>query len=96
MPAILTHQGFQDNGAVWGVVGMLVGEIIAAQLTFSELNVGVPWFSYGRFRRLGLVCAVPCHVHALFGGRAGKIIAGHTAVPADAGCGFTANNDYFR
>ena len=29
---------------VWGVVGMLVGVIIAAQLTWPELNVG-PWFS---------------------------------------------------
>jgi cytochrome c oxidase cbb3-type subunit 1 len=28
---------------VWGVVGMLVGVIIAAQLTWPELNFGIPW-----------------------------------------------------
>ena len=31
---------------VWGVVGMLVGVIIAAQLTWPELNFGIPWLSY--------------------------------------------------
>ena len=33
---------------VWGVVGMLVGVIIAAQLAWPELNFGIPWLSYGR------------------------------------------------
>ena len=37
---------------VWGVVGMLVGVIIAAQLTWPELNFGIPWLSYGRLRPL--------------------------------------------
>ena len=37
---------------VWGVVGMLVGVIIAAQLTWPELNLGIPWLSYGRLRPL--------------------------------------------
>ena len=48
---------------VWGVVGMLVGVIIAAQLTWPELNMGVPWLSYGRLR--------PLHTNAVifaFGG----------------------------
>jgi len=48
---------------VWGVVGMLVGVIIAAQLIWPELNLGVPWFSYGRLR--------PLHTNAVifaFGG----------------------------
>jgi cytochrome c oxidase cbb3-type subunit 1 len=27
---------------VWGVVGMLVGVIIAAQLAWPELNFGIP------------------------------------------------------
>ncbi len=47
---------------VWGVVGMLVGVIIAAQLAWPEFNVG-PWFSYGRLR--------PLHTNAVifaFGG----------------------------
>jgi len=48
---------------VWGVVGMLVGVIIAAQLAFPELNFGIPWLSYGRLR--------PLHTNAVifaFGG----------------------------
>ena len=31
---------------VWGVIGMLVGVIIAAQLTWPELNLGITWLSY--------------------------------------------------
>ena len=48
---------------VWGVVGMLVGVIIAAQLTWPELNMGISWLSYGRLR--------PLHTNAVifaFGG----------------------------
>ena len=37
---------------VWGVVGMLVGVIIAAQLTWPEFLGGIPWLSYGRLRPL--------------------------------------------
>src|SRR5690554_29942 len=47
---------------VWGVVGMLVGVIIAAQLLWPELNFG-PYLSYGRLR--------PLHTNAVifaFGG----------------------------
>jgi cytochrome c oxidase cbb3-type subunit I len=46
----------------WGVVGMLVGVIIAAQLLWPELNFG-PYLSYGRLR--------PLHTNAVifaFGG----------------------------
>ena len=48
---------------VWGVAGMLVGVILAAQLTWPELNFGIPWLSYGRLR--------PLHTNAVifaFGG----------------------------
>ncbi len=48
---------------VWGIVGMLVGVIIAAQLLWPELNFNVPWLSYGRLR--------PLHTNAVifaFGG----------------------------
>ncbi|MCX7174341.1 MAG: cytochrome-c oxidase, cbb3-type subunit I [Proteobacteria bacterium] len=47
---------------IWGIVGMLVGVIIAAQLIWPELNV-VEWLSYGRLR--------PLHTNAVifaFGG----------------------------
>ena len=36
---------------VWGVVGLLLGVIIATQLVFWETNLG-PWFSFGRLRPL--------------------------------------------
>ena len=48
---------------VWGVVGMLVGVIIAAQLLWPELNFDIPWLTYGRLR--------PLHTNAVifaFGG----------------------------
>ena len=37
---------------VWGIVGMLVGVLIAAQLWLPALNFDVPWLSYGRLRPL--------------------------------------------
>ncbi|MES2071197.1 MAG: cytochrome-c oxidase, cbb3-type subunit I [Pseudomonadota bacterium] len=48
---------------VWGVVGMLVGVVIAAQLAWPELNFDIPWLTYGRLR--------PLHTNAVifaFGG----------------------------
>ena len=50
---------------VWGIVGMAVGVLIAAQLFWPELNFDVPWLSYGRLR--------PLHTNAVifaFGGSA--------------------------
>ncbi len=50
---------------VWGVVGMLVGVVLAAQLAWPELNMGVPWLTYSRLR--------PLHTNAVifaFGGSA--------------------------
>ena len=49
---------------IWGIVGMLVGVIIAAQLVWPELNIG-PWLHFGRLR--------PLHTNAVifaFGGSA--------------------------
>jgi len=54
---------FAIASVIYGVVGMLVGVIIAAQLTWPELNMGVEWLSYGRLR--------PLHTNAVifaFGG----------------------------
>jgi cytochrome c oxidase cbb3-type subunit 1 len=56
-------RAFSIMTVIWGVVGMLVGVIIAAQLAYPELNLGVPWLSYGRLR--------PLHTNAVifaFGG----------------------------
>ena len=54
---------FSLAAIVWGVVGMLVGVVIAAQLAWPELNFGIPYISYGRIR--------PLHTNAVifaFGG----------------------------
>ncbi|MFA7488101.1 MAG: cytochrome-c oxidase, cbb3-type subunit I [Lysobacteraceae bacterium] len=48
---------------VWGIVGMLVGVFIAAQLYWPELTDGISWLGYGRLR--------PLHTNAVifaFGG----------------------------
>jgi len=55
---------FSVMAVVWGIVGMLVGVIIAAQLVWPELNFG-PYFTFGRLR--------PLHTNAVifaFGGSA--------------------------
>ena len=50
---------------VWGIVGMLVGVVIAAQLIWPQLNFDTAWLTYGRLR--------PLHTNAVifaFGGSA--------------------------
>ena len=50
---------------VWGIVGMSVGALLAAQLIWPALNFDIPWLSYGRLR--------PLHTNAVifaFGGSA--------------------------
>lgn len=37
---------------LWGIVGMGVGVLIAAQLIWPSLNFRIPWLSYGRLRPL--------------------------------------------
>jgi len=54
---------FTVAAVVWGVVGMLVGVYIAAELAWPDINFGIPWLSYGRLR--------PLHTNAVifaFGG----------------------------
>ena len=56
-------RGFALAAVLWGLVGMLVGVVIAAQLAFPDLTYGIPWLSYGRLR--------PLHTNAVifaFGG----------------------------
>ncbi len=48
---------------VWGIVGMAVGALIAAQLAWPALNFDIPWLTYSRLR--------PLHTNAVifaFGG----------------------------
>jgi len=50
---------------VWGIVGMAVGVLIAAQLVWPALNFDLPWLTYSRLR--------PLHTNAVifaFGGSA--------------------------
>ncbi|MBF4987557.1 cytochrome-c oxidase, cbb3-type subunit I [Methylophilus sp. 14] len=54
---------FAIMAVVWGVVGTLMGVIIASQLVWPELNLGLPFTSFGRLR--------PLHTNAVifaFGG----------------------------
>ena len=37
---------------LWGIVGMLVGVILALQLAWWPANLGLPWTSFGRLRPL--------------------------------------------
>ena len=43
---------------LWGVVGFLVGLIIAIQLYFPALNLGLPWTTFGRLRPLHTNAAI--------------------------------------
>lgn len=54
---------FSIMTVAWGIVGMLVGVIIAAQLVWPALNFDIPWLTYSRLR--------PLHTNAVifaFGG----------------------------
>ena len=60
----VVHQ-FAIMTVVWGIVGMLVGVLIAAQLAWPALNFDTAWLSFGRLR--------PLHTNAVifaFGGSA--------------------------
>ncbi len=43
---------------VWGVVSLLVGVIIALQLSYWQANLGVEWLSFGRLRALHTNAAI--------------------------------------
>ncbi|MBF0455582.1 MAG: cytochrome-c oxidase, cbb3-type subunit I [Magnetococcales bacterium] len=43
---------FSVMAVVYAVVGFLVGLILALELTFPELNAGIPYISFGRLRPL--------------------------------------------
>ena len=54
---------FAIMAVIWGIVGMLVGVIAAAQLAFPVLNLDTPFLTFGRIR--------PLHTNAVifaFGG----------------------------
>ena len=49
---------FSVMAIVWGVVSMLVGVFIAAQMAWPELNFGIAWLSFGRLRPLHTNAAI--------------------------------------
>ena len=51
---------------IWGVVGFLVGLIVAAQLVLPVLNFEIPWLTFGRLR--------PLHTNAVIFAFAGNAI----------------------
>ncbi|MHC5115112.1 MAG: cytochrome-c oxidase, cbb3-type subunit I [Planctomycetota bacterium] len=51
---------------VWGIVGMLVGVIIAVQMAFPAANLDTPWLTFGRLR--------PLHTNAVIFAFAGNAI----------------------
>ena len=50
---------------LWGVVGMLVGVIIALQIAWWPANLGLPWTTFGRLR--------PLHTNAVIFAFAGNV-----------------------
>jgi len=63
---------------VWGIVGMLVGVLLAAQLAWPELNFDVPWLSYGRLR--------PLHTNAVIFAFGGCALMGTSLFVAQRTC----------
>ena len=52
----------------WGIIGMLVGVLIAFQLAFPVLNFGIPYTSFGRLR--------PLHTNAVIFAFVGNAVMG--------------------
>jgi len=51
-------KGFIISALVWGIAAMLVGVIIAFQMVYPELNLGLPYTSFGRLRPLHTNAAI--------------------------------------
>jgi cytochrome c oxidase cbb3-type subunit I/II len=64
-----TPRKFFIATVIWGIVGMLVGVIIALQLAWWPANLDLPWTSFGRLRPLhtnAVIFAFACN--AIFAG----------------------------
>lgn len=49
---------FMLAAVFWGIVGMLAGVLIAAQMAWWQLNFGQPWLTFGRLRPLHTNAAI--------------------------------------
>jgi cytochrome c oxidase cbb3-type subunit I/II len=61
----VTVRRFLLASVVWGLVGMLLGVVVACQLAFPQLNLAA-WFSFGRLR--------PLHTNAVIFAFVGNMI----------------------
>ena len=57
---------FMGASVLWGIVGMLVGVLVALQLADPRFNLGLEWLSFGRLR--------PLHTNAVIFAFAGNAI----------------------
>jgi len=57
---------FAVMSVVWGIIGIIIGIWLAAELAFPVLNLGLPWTSFGRLR--------PLHTHLVLFGFAGNAL----------------------
>jgi cytochrome c oxidase cbb3-type subunit I len=69
---------FSIMALVWGIVGMAVGVLIAAQLYWPDLTHGISWLSYGRLR--------PLHTNAVIFAFGGCALMGSSFYVAQRTC----------
>ncbi len=62
----------------WGIVGMLVGVIIAVQLAWPAFNFDIPWLTYSRLR--------PLHTNAVIFAFGGNALLGTSMYVAQRTC----------
>ena len=67
---------FMLASIIWGVVGMLVGVLIATQLNFWQANFGQAWLSFGRLR--------PLHTNAVIFAFVGNMMFAASITPLSA------------
>ncbi|TZF90516.1 cytochrome-c oxidase, cbb3-type subunit I [Cognatilysobacter lacus] len=70
---------------LWGIVGMSVGALIAAQLYWPDLTYGIPWLSYGRLR--------PLHTNAVIFAFGGSALMGTSLHVVQRTCGVRLMSD---
>jgi cytochrome c oxidase cbb3-type subunit 1 len=70
---------------VWGIVGMAVGVLIAAQLVWPALNFDLAWFSFGRLR--------PLHTNAVIFAFGGCVLMATSYYVVQRTCGVRLYSD---
>jgi len=51
-------RAFAKATILWSLVAMLLGVVIASQLSFWQMNFGIPWLTFGRLRPLHTNAAI--------------------------------------